>query len=213
MVSYESLKSEYERNWANLQIRPARLGEANATARKAINGKATYQQVERLTGVPWYFVALCHYREFNFDFDTYLGNGETLKRVTCLVPKGRGPFASFVDGAVDALRIEHFVGTQDWCIARTLYPARMLQRPRLSRQGRQLALSLRRLDPLRTDRGQGRQVRRGPRLRPEPCRFPARHRCYPACDDVAGFLDHDRRQPVHCAAVPSPTRTWRRRCC
>lgn len=121
MVSYESLKSGYERNWANLEIRPARLGEANATARKAINGKATYQQVERLTGVPWYFVALCHYRESNFDFDTYLGNGETLKRVTCLVPKGRGPFASFVDGAVDALRIQHFVGTQDWCIARTLY--------------------------------------------------------------------------------------------
>ncbi|MBR0835391.1 peptidoglycan-binding protein [Bradyrhizobium manausense] len=121
MVSYESLKSEYERNWANLQIRPTRLGEANATARKAINGKATYQQVERLTGVPWYFVALCHYRESNFDFDTYLGNGETLHRVTCLVPKGRGPFSSFVDGAVDALRIQHFVGTQDWCIARTLY--------------------------------------------------------------------------------------------
>lgn len=121
MVSYESLKSGYERNWANLQIRPARLGEANATARKAINGKATYQQVERLTGVPWYFVALCHYRESNFDLDTYLGNGESLKRVTCLVPKGRGPFASFVDGAVDALRIQHFVGTQDWCIARTLY--------------------------------------------------------------------------------------------
>jgi lysozyme family protein/peptidoglycan hydrolase-like protein with peptidoglycan-binding domain len=121
MVSYESLKSGYERNWDNLQIRPARLAEANATARKAINGKATYQQVERLTGAPWYFVALCHYRESNFDFDTYLGNGESLHRVTCLVPKGRGPFASFVDGAVDALRIQHFVGTQDWCIARTLY--------------------------------------------------------------------------------------------
>lgn len=121
MVSFESLKSQYERNWADLQIRPARLGDANAIARKAINGKATYQQVERLTGVPWYFVALCHYRESNFDFDTYLGNGEPLKRVTCLVPKGRGPFASFVDGAVDALRIQNFVGTQDWCIARALY--------------------------------------------------------------------------------------------
>src|SRR5438105_594005 len=78
MVSYESLKSGYERNWANLQIRPARLGEANATARKAINGKATYQQVERLTGVPWYFVALCHYRESNFDFDTQLGTAVIL---------------------------------------------------------------------------------------------------------------------------------------
>jgi lysozyme family protein/peptidoglycan hydrolase-like protein with peptidoglycan-binding domain len=121
MVSFESLKSEYERNWANLEIRPGRLAEANAVARKAINGKATYQQVERLTGVPWPFIALCHYRESNFDFDTYLGNGETLHRVTCLVPKGRGPFASFADGAVDALRIENFVGTQDWGIARTLF--------------------------------------------------------------------------------------------
>ncbi|MCG2628906.1 peptidoglycan-binding protein [Bradyrhizobium sp. WYCCWR 13023] len=121
MVSYESLKSGYESNWANLQIRPARLAEAKATARKAISGKATYQQVERLTGVPWCFVALCHYRESNFDFDTYLGNGESLHRVTSLVPKGRGPFASFVEGAVDALRIQNFVGAQDWCIARTLY--------------------------------------------------------------------------------------------
>ncbi|WP_369719690.1 peptidoglycan-binding protein [Bradyrhizobium sp. LLZ17] len=121
MVSFETLKSEYERNWANLEIRPARLAEANAVARKAINGKASYQQVERLTGVPWHFVALCHYRESNFDFDTYLGNGETLHRATCLVPKGRGPFASFVDGAVDALRIENFVGTQDWGAARTLF--------------------------------------------------------------------------------------------
>lgn len=121
MVSFESLRSEYERNWSQLEIRPARLADANAVARKAINGKTTYQQIERLTGVPWHFIALCHYRESNFDFDTYLGNGETLHRMTTIVPKGRGPFASFADGAVDALRIENFVGTQDWGIARTLF--------------------------------------------------------------------------------------------
>ena len=57
MVSFESLKSEYEQNWANLEIRPSRLADANGVARKAINGKATYQQIERLTGVPWYFAA------------------------------------------------------------------------------------------------------------------------------------------------------------
>lgn len=121
MVSFESLKGEYERNWSNLEIRSGRLADANAVARKAINGKATYQQVERLTDVPWHFVALCHYRESNFDFDTYLGNGESLHRVTTIVPKGRGPFASFVDGAVDALRIENFVGARDWGAARTLF--------------------------------------------------------------------------------------------
>ncbi|MCS3731866.1 peptidoglycan-binding protein [Bradyrhizobium betae] len=121
MVSFESFKTEYERNWANLEIRPSRLADANGVARKAINGKATYQQIERLTGVPWYFTALCHYRESNFDFDTYLGNGESLHRVTTIVPKGRGPFATFVDGAVDAFRIENFIGAQDWSIARILF--------------------------------------------------------------------------------------------
>lgn len=29
MVSFESLKGEYQRNWANLEIRPARLADAN----------------------------------------------------------------------------------------------------------------------------------------------------------------------------------------
>lgn len=121
MLSFEGLKNEYERNWANLEIRPSRLADANAVARRAINGKTTYQQIERLTGVPWHFAALCHYRESNFDFDTYLGNGESLHRVTTIVPKGRGPFATFVDGAVDAFRIENFVGTHDWSIARILF--------------------------------------------------------------------------------------------
>ena len=41
--------------------------------------------------------------------------------MTSLVPKGRGPFTSFVEGAADALRIQNFVGAQDWCIARTLF--------------------------------------------------------------------------------------------
>ncbi|OAF00688.1 hypothetical protein AYJ54_31070 [Bradyrhizobium centrolobii] len=121
MVSFQDLKSEYERNWANLKIRPSRLDDANAVAHRAINGKTTYQQIEQRTGVPWHFVALCHYRESNFDFDTYLGNGQSLHRTTTIVPKGRGPFGSFVDGAVDALRIQDFVGTSDWSIARTLF--------------------------------------------------------------------------------------------
>jgi lysozyme family protein/peptidoglycan hydrolase-like protein with peptidoglycan-binding domain len=121
MVSFESLKAGYEKNWANLQIRPDRLAQANAAARRAINGKATYQKIQAVTEVPWEFSALCHYRESNFDFDTYLGNGEALNRVTNIVPKGRGPFATFVDGAVDALRIQGFVGAKDWGIARMLY--------------------------------------------------------------------------------------------
>ena len=74
--------------------------------------------------MPWWFVGLCHYRESNFNFDTYLGNGQSLARVTTIVPKGRGPFTgpdAFANGALDALRLEGFIGANDWGIARTLY--------------------------------------------------------------------------------------------
>jgi lysozyme family protein/peptidoglycan hydrolase-like protein with peptidoglycan-binding domain len=121
MVSFENIKAEYERNWSNMRIRPARAEVANETARKALRGKDIYEQVEERTGVKWYFIALLHSRESDFDFDTYLGNGQSLHRVTTIVPRGRGPFASFVDGAVDALRLEGFIDARDWGIAKILF--------------------------------------------------------------------------------------------
>jgi hypothetical protein len=44
-----------------------------------------------------------HEREGSQDWGTYLGNGQSLKRKTSIVPKGRGPFQTWEDGAVDAL--------------------------------------------------------------------------------------------------------------
>ena len=124
MLTFRDLKDGYERNWANLQIRPQRADEAAKEAKRMLKGKTTYQQIEAKTNAPWHFVALCHYRESHFDFDTYLGNGQSLGRMTTIVPKGRGPFTgpnAFVDGAVDAFRLEGFLGATDWSIARTLF--------------------------------------------------------------------------------------------
>jgi lysozyme family protein/peptidoglycan hydrolase-like protein with peptidoglycan-binding domain len=124
MISFLALKDGYERSWANLKIRASSADQANKAADRLLHGKATYQQVETKTGVPWWFVGLCHSRESDFNFNTYLGNGQRLDQVTTIVPIGRGPFTgpnAFVDGAVDALRNEGFVGCNDWSIARTLY--------------------------------------------------------------------------------------------
>jgi lysozyme family protein/peptidoglycan hydrolase-like protein with peptidoglycan-binding domain len=124
MVSFAEYKNAYENNWANLEIRPNRLQEARNQANRLLHGKPTYQQIEAKTGVPWWFVGLCHYRESNFNFDTYLGNGQSLARVTTIVPKGRGPFTgpdAFLNGALDAFRLEGFIGANDWGIARALY--------------------------------------------------------------------------------------------
>jgi hypothetical protein len=78
MASFAEYKNAYENNWADLEIRANRLQEARNQANRLLHGKPTYQQIESKTGVPWWFVGLCHYRESNFNFDTYLGNRQSL---------------------------------------------------------------------------------------------------------------------------------------
>ena len=114
IFSFESLQDGYNRNWANLEIRPSAAAQAKKTANRLLNGRDIYKEIEAKTEVPWYFIGLCHFRESDFDFNTYLGNGQSLNRVTTMVPRGRGPFANFVDGAVDALRLQGYVGASDW---------------------------------------------------------------------------------------------------
>jgi lysozyme family protein len=90
--------------WRAMKI-PASNGPAfEKAANKIRANKARYQEIEKETGVPWQVVGVIHYRESNCDFNTYLGNGQALSRKTTIVPKGRGPFKSWEEGAIDALK-------------------------------------------------------------------------------------------------------------
>lgn len=119
--AFERLCPEYTLLWARMQPKPERATVINRTARKLIAHKAQYQAVEASTGVPWFVIAALHNRESDADFDTYLGNGEPLDRVTKLVPKGRGPFASWEEGAIDALRLDGLDHVTDWSAERACY--------------------------------------------------------------------------------------------
>ncbi len=66
-----------------------------------------YDPVEKATGIPWYLVAAFDMREEDFDHNGYLGNGDKLWRVTTHIPRGRGPFENWFDGAIDALKLDH----------------------------------------------------------------------------------------------------------
>lgn len=111
----------YAKQWDTMLIKPARVGEFERLAQFALDHKARYQTIETATGVKWYHVAVLHRRESDANFNTYLGNGEPLNRVTRLVPKGRGPFASFEDGAKDALHIDKLDAVIDWRLEKILY--------------------------------------------------------------------------------------------
>ncbi len=65
-----------------------------------------YMAVQDATGVPWKLVAGIHYRESSLDFRGCLHNGDPWNKKTVNVPKGRGPFTSWHESAIDAIILE-----------------------------------------------------------------------------------------------------------
>lgn len=93
------------KRWAAAKLTRASeyTSTSHAPVPRILAAQNRYARVQAMTGVAWQFVACTHYRESNLDFSTQLGQGDPLNRVSIHVPTGRGPFASFEDGAYDAL--------------------------------------------------------------------------------------------------------------
>lgn len=120
-----------ERGYANLWRTATLKGGADASqaerfANKIIAAEAQYRTVQNATGVPWYFIGALHMRESSCNFAGVLHNGERIigtGRVTSLEPPNRGPFATWEEAAVDALKLKNMHRVQAWSVARMLYQA------------------------------------------------------------------------------------------
>lgn len=119
------LKPEYLELWHTMQISEAKIGKIQEQADKVISNKEKYKAIEKLTGVPWYFIGLLHLRESNCNFNTHLHNGDPLSARTVHVPKGfprtGNPPFSFEFSAVDALRYMKLDKVTDWSIANVAF--------------------------------------------------------------------------------------------
>ena len=118
-----TLKQANAARWANAKI--TRASTFASVAKKLVANKKRYQGIEAQTGVPWFVVAVAHQREASGDFKGVLHNGEKIVgtgRKTKLVPKGRGPFDSWEEAAIDALEeCPPFAAkNKDWSIGGTL---------------------------------------------------------------------------------------------
>lgn len=112
---------EYAGQWDRMKINSGRQTEFEKLAQFAYDHRPQYLVIEENTGVPWAMIACLHRRESDADFTTYLGNGDPLKRKTVNVPRGRGPFGSFEEGAIDALKYDHLSNVKDWRLEKALY--------------------------------------------------------------------------------------------
>ena len=107
------------------RARFTRSTQINMQAEKIAINRARYEAVSKATGVPWDVIGVIHYREASGSFAGVLHNGERIigtGKLTKLVPKGRGPFSTWEDAAVDALvnAPPYAAKNKDWSIGGTL---------------------------------------------------------------------------------------------
>ncbi len=100
--------------------------QVKAAADRVLQGKERYNKVAEEIGCPWFFVGALHNMEASCSFAGVLHNGERIigtGRKTSLVPAGRGPFSSWEEAAIDALRLKKYHEVKDWRISNMLYLA------------------------------------------------------------------------------------------
>lgn len=115
----------YRNMWSMCAIDPGHASTVKNIVENILAHKAEYQGVQAGVGgnVPWFFMACLHSRESDCDFSTYLGNGDPLSQPTTDVPAGRGPFRTFIAGAIDSMTMEGFTKITSWPIEQMLYSA------------------------------------------------------------------------------------------
>lgn len=129
--SFASVRQGYTDLWNQMKV--IKVDQARAQARRICSpsAKMRYQKVEATTGVPWFVVGCLHMRESNADFNTWLHNGDPMRRngkpvQTVHVPANRppDPNVSWEQGAYDALvTIEHLDQIKDWGPEHVAYAA------------------------------------------------------------------------------------------
>lgn len=112
--TYEALKGDYAARWAAMEIRPERKGDVFAVAQKVISGKSRYMTVSGATGVPWFVVGVIHAMECGLNWRGCLANGDPWNKRTVNVPRGKGPWASWEEAAIWALRYDGLDKIKDW---------------------------------------------------------------------------------------------------
>jgi lysozyme family protein len=118
------LKEEYERLFATCVINPSKQPAVRSIREKIVASRSRYEEVEAVTGVPWYVIAVIHSLEGSLNFKTHLHNGDPLSAKTFHVPKGRPsgtPPFRWEASAVDALKFDNMIGVKKWVLAGILF--------------------------------------------------------------------------------------------
>ncbi|MBR0756613.1 hypothetical protein JQ604_30925 [Bradyrhizobium jicamae] len=120
MTDLVALRAANAKRWLDMKV----TRSFNSVAQRLVapQARVRYQVVAVKTRVPWFFIAVAHEREASQNWSTQLGQGDPLNSVSVHIPKGRGPFKTWEDGAYDALvNCAPFAArNKDWSVGGTL---------------------------------------------------------------------------------------------
>jgi lysozyme family protein len=124
-TQFSDLKQEYETCFERCELRPEFAGNVAYYVKRLRQGQPNYQLVEKEIGVPWVFVGVIHGMECGFNFAGHLHNGDKLTARTVNVPKGYpkvgDPPFTWLQSALDALRLKKLDQVTDWSVPHMLY--------------------------------------------------------------------------------------------
>ena len=122
---FSELKREYEGFFDECVVRDEFQPNVDYYVKRLRQGQASYRQIEGELGIAWPFVGVIHAMECGFNFYGHLHNGDPLTARTVHVPKGRpasaDPPYTWMQSALDALRLKKLDQVTDWSIAHMLY--------------------------------------------------------------------------------------------
>jgi lysozyme family protein len=105
MVDVAELIAANEKRWGAIKVEPDLIATIDKTARRLIapEAKTQYKGVSKATSVPWFIIAVIHEREASQSWRANIAQGDPWNKISIHVPRGRGPFDSWSDAAIDAL--------------------------------------------------------------------------------------------------------------
>lgn len=120
---FSQLHSDITAQWATMKLLPQYLPALDRTAAKLIADKERYLSLEQRSRVPALVTMVIAERESGANPRMSLAQGDRWDRVSVHVPKGRGPFQSWEDAAVDALQIDglDIIGRENWTVELALF--------------------------------------------------------------------------------------------
>jgi lysozyme family protein len=121
--AFLQVQDDISREWSAMKIQPQYLAVLDRTAAKLVADRERYLSLERRSSVPAIVTMVIAERESGADPRMSLAQGDRWDRISVHVPKGRGPFRSWEDAAVDALRIDGLdaIGRENWTVERALF--------------------------------------------------------------------------------------------